>query len=578
MPTNVRRRRIPRFLQWGIRWKIMAPYALLTAAFAILGSFLVTRLVTGSLEERFSSQLIESSRVASDAVVRKERQHLGAIRAVAYTEGLAEAVAASDSEAVARLAGPVSSNVRVDRLEVLGRDGNLLFGAHASGRLEPSPADEPYLAWSIVNDVLAGRSDGAGDRWAQVVWTSDGPAIYTAAPVKDGDLVVGVVLVGTLIDSLLTGIKAEALADVTLYTTDGELLGTTFAVDDSDRPALVGRGVTSLGSTMRFEQTLFGRGYDFLVADLRLRNEVVGRYAVALPTGFISSAGSAARWEMGLLFGAVTLLVLGIGLLVARHFAVPLLRVVVAARQLAGGDLSARTGVHGTDEIGVLASTFDVMAARLQRQHLATIGALASAIDARDPYTAGHSTRVGDLAYEIGRELGLASHRLQHLRVGGYLHDIGKIGIRDSVLLKQGALTPEERALIEEHPAIGLRILAPADLAPEVLAIVGGHHERLNGTGYPARLSGDEITIFPRIVSVADVYDALSTSRPYRAAMTLNEAMVFLLREVAAGTLDPEVVNSLKKVLPAWEAERRREVLRLRDIHATRASRPGRIA
>ncbi len=556
----------------------MAPYALLTAAFAVLGSFLVTRLVTGSLEERFSAQLIESSRVASDAVVRKERHHLGAIRAVVYTEGVTEAVASFDAEAVARLVGPVGSNVRVDRLEVLGRDGTLLFGARGTGRFEPSMAIEPYLAWSIVGDVLAGRSDGSGDRWAQLVWTADGPAIYTAAPVKDGDLVVGVVLVGTLVDSLLAGIKAEALADVTLYTTDSELLGTTFAVDDNDRPGLASRGAAPVGSTVRFEHTLFGRGYDFLVADLRLRNEVVGRYAVALPTGFISSAGSAARWEMGLIFGAVTLLVLGIGLLVARHFAIPLLRVVVAARQLAGGDLSARTGVHGTDEIGVLASTFDVMAARLQRQHLATIGALASAIDARDPYTAGHSTRVGDLAYQIGRELGLASNRLQHLRVGGYLHDIGKIGIRDSVLLKQGALTAEERALIEEHPAIGLRILAPADLSPEVLAIVGEHHERLNGSGYPAQLSGDEITIFPRIVSVADVYDALATSRPYRAAMTRDEAVAFLLREAAAGTLDPEVVNGLKKVLPAWEADRGREVRGLRDVHASKASRLGRIA
>ena len=557
----------------------MAPYALLTMAFAVLGSFFVTRLVTGSLEDRFEAQLTESSRVASDAVVRKERQHLGAVRAVAYTEGVAEAVAASDMAAVTRLVAPVVANSRLDRLEVLDRSGVRLFGERlGAGRYESSNADEPYTAWSVVSDILAGRTDDSGDRWAQLVWTADGPAIYTAGPIKHGDLVVGVVLVGTLVKSLLTGIKAESLADVTLYTTDGEPLGTTFAVDDNDRPALVGPGASAIGTTMRSEVTLFGRGYDFLIADLQLRREVVGRYAVALPTGFISSAGSTAQWQMGLLFGAVTLLVLGIGWLVARHFTGPLLRVVTAARQLAGGDLSARTGVHGTDEIGVLASTFDVMATRLQRQHLATIGALASAIDARDPYTAGHSTRVGDLSVEIGRELGLASDRLQHLRVGGYLHDIGKIGIRDSILLKHGALTAEERALIEQHPAIGLRILAPAGLPPEVLAIVGGHHERLNGTGYPSRLSGDEITIFPRIVSTADVYDALATSRPYRAAMTLQEALAFLLREAATGSLDPEVVNALQKVLPAWEAQRRSEFRALRDIHPAAASRRELIA
>jgi putative nucleotidyltransferase with HDIG domain len=200
------------------------------------------------------------------------------------------------------------------------------------------------------------------------------------------------------------------------------------------------------------------------------------------------------------------------------------------------------------------------MTERVQRQHLATIGALASAIDARDPYTMGHSVRVGQLAVEIGRELNVTPAQLQDLEIGGYLHDIGKIGVRDTVLLKDGQLTAEEREVIEQHPRIGLQILAPVDLAPDVIAFVGGHHEKLNGSGYPAGLHGDHIGLVARIATVADIYDALTSDRPYRAGMTLQEALDILHREVADGTIDAAAVLALEHVVPRWEMRLKTEV------------------
>jgi len=199
------------------------------------------------------------------------------------------------------------------------------------------------------------------------------------------------------------------------------------------------------------------------------------------------------------------------------------------------------------------------MADRLQRQHLATIGALASAIDARDPYTAGHSMRVGDLSAQLGQNMGLPAPALHHLRVGGLLHDIGKIGVSDAVLQKPGALTPEERALIQQHPQVGLRILQGTDLPREVLSIVGGHHERLNGGGYPLGLTREEITVFPRIAAIADIYDALTTKRPYRDAMTPEEALKILRRESMEGLIDPEVVATMQRIVDHWEERRRSE-------------------
>jgi putative nucleotidyltransferase with HDIG domain len=169
---------------------------------------------------------------------------------------------------------------------------------------------------------------------------------------------------------------------------------------------------------------------------------------------------------------------LGIGLYLTHQLTKPILRLVRTARIVASGDLTVRSGVKSGDEIGILATSFDEMTNKLQRQHLSTIRALTSAIDARDPYTMGHSVRVGQLAMMLGRQLGMEDKRLARLEVGGYLHDIGKIGIRDAVLLKPGRLTPEERTIIEDHPRIGLSILEAVDLPEEVVRFVQDHHER----------------------------------------------------------------------------------------------------
>jgi putative nucleotidyltransferase with HDIG domain len=171
----------------------------------------------------------------------------------------------------------------------------------------------------------------------------------------------------------------------------------------------------------------------------------------------------------------------------------------------------------------------------------------------------GHSLRVGQLAMEIGKDMELPDQKLRHLEVGGYLHDIGKIGVRDNVLLKPGALTPEERKAIERHPQIGLDILAHVQLPPDVVEFVGSHHEKLNGTGYPHHLHAPQISIVARIAAVADIYDALVTDRPYRAGMSPEKALEILHKEQQSGQLDLDVIGALERVIPLWEQRRRDE-------------------
>jgi putative nucleotidyltransferase with HDIG domain len=549
-----------------VRWKIVAPYIVLTLIVAAAGTFIATQFVTGPLEERFNNQLAEAARVASDSIVRQERDHLSLVRSISFTVGVPEGTAARDSAGLRNLIEPLAANSRLEYVEVVGLDGQRILGLRLD---DPSSLSYALLTESsnrseiaVVRRVLAGERDAQGDKFAQLVELRDGAAFYTGGPILDEEgNVAGVVLVGTSLQTLLPAMKFEALADVTLYDLDGAPLASSFerAGDEIDleTAGLVDESGSLAG--VHEVRTIFNRDFDLLYGELRVRNETVGLFSVALPSSFIASAGSTTRWAMTVMFAVATVAVIATGMLIARGVTAPLLKLVRAAHAVTEGDLTARSGVIGRDEVGELAQSFDVMTERLASQHLATIRALTTAIDARDPYTAGHSVRVGQLSVEIGRELALPGRDLQYLEIGGYLHDIGKIGVRDSVLLKPGKLTPEERAMIEEHPRIGLEIVQHVDLTQAVKDFVIGHHERLDGTGYPYGLGGEEISIFARIGAVADVFDALTTDRPYRVGFTIEESMSILKREVTDNHLDEQAVDGLVRVLPVWGQRLRQE-------------------
>jgi HD-GYP domain-containing protein (c-di-GMP phosphodiesterase class II) len=156
------------------------------------------------------------------------------------------------------------------------------------------------------------------------------------------------------------------------------------------------------------------------------------------------------------------------------------------------------------------------------------ITALVAAIDAKDPYTQGHSKRVSDLSVAIGKTFDFSETDLRNLQIGSLLHDVGKIGVPDQILQKPSKLTPEEYQLIKQHPAIGKNIMGQVKMLSEALPAIAEHHERLDGSGYPYALKGKEISLIGRIVAVADVFDALTSDRPYRKAQTYTEALEYL--------------------------------------------------
>ncbi|MDB5390461.1 MAG: rpfG 2 [Planctomycetaceae bacterium] len=184
---------------------------------------------------------------------------------------------------------------------------------------------------------------------------------------------------------------------------------------------------------------------------------------------------------------------------------------------------------------------------------------LTASIDAKDPYTMGHSERVGRIAAELGREIGMQGEELSDIYLAGLLHDIGKIGIKDSVLQKQGTLTSEEFEHIKQHPTIGFQILSEVQAIKHLLPGVLYHHERYDGRGYPHKLHGESIPLIARILAVADTLGAMHTSRPYRAAMSIHRVEE-IFREGTGSQWDPQIVDALFRCKSQIYAIRQRGV------------------
>src|SRR5881394_959650 len=175
---------------------------------------------------------------------------------------------------------------------------------------------------------------------------------------------------------------------------------------------------------------------------------------------------------------------------------------------------------------------------------LSSIQMLAGAVDEKDPYTRGHSDRVRRYSVLITREMGLSEDFVEIVRISAQLHDVGKIGIEDRILKKPGALTPEEFEIMKTHTTKGANILRPVTQLREMLPGIELHHEALNGRGYPYGLKGDEIPLLPRVIAVADTFDALTTNRPYQQAHDPYEA-IRIIENLSGKRLDPMAVTAL---------------------------------
>jgi HD-GYP domain-containing protein (c-di-GMP phosphodiesterase class II) len=249
---------------------------------------------------------------------------------------------------------------------------------------------------------------------------------------------------------------------------------------------------------------------------------------------------------------------MGISIFAARLITNPLQVLTRSSRAIARGDFSQRVHLKTRTEIGELAHTFNVMSDELEHfvldlkraanenrdLFLGSIQMLAGAVDEKDPYTRGHSDRVTRYSVMIAREMGIYEDYIEIVRISAQLHDVGKIGIEDRILKKPGALTPEEFEVMKTHTTKGANILRPVAQLKDMIPGIELHHESLDGRGYPHGLKGDDIPLLPRIIAVADTFDALTTTRPYQQAYDPKEALN-IIRNLSGKRLDPNAVAAL---------------------------------
>lgn len=256
-----------------------------------------------------------------------------------------------------------------------------------------------------------------------------------------------------------------------------------------------------------------------------------------------------------LFFMAGLFLSLLLGTFLSTKVTAPIGKLTEGIRHIASGDLRHRVEVKGQDEISELADAFNKMAANLLKtrhklvEYFYRVGqSLIRVMEARDPYTKGHSDRVAEYSEKIAQKMGFPKDRIELLKESALLHDIGKLGIQEAILNKLEVFTEEEKNIIQKHPAIGEDILKPVSPDKEMLAVVRGHHERYDGKGYPDGLSGDNIDILAAIVAVADSYDAMTSHRPYRKNLTTDEAIA-QLKNNSGLQFNPKIVDVFVKVL-----------------------------
>lgn len=257
---------------------------------------------------------------------------------------------------------------------------------------------------------------------------------------------------------------------------------------------------------------------------------------------------------LAVLTGLVAMLA---GIVLARRITLPLRKLADVTTAVAGGDFTQRAPVASRNEMGQLAENFNVMTdavdryVRSLRQALQeneellidSIRALAAAIDAKNPYTRGHSERVSQYAVAVAHHFGVKGREIKRVEIAALLHDVGKIGIEDAILLKPEALTDQEFAQMRNHVVKGAAIVSPIKRLKDMLPGIRSHHENWDGSGYPDGLKGDAIPLVARLISIADTFDAMTTDRPYQKGMDLQAAME-RLQAMAGRRLDPRVVDA----------------------------------
>ncbi len=464
--------------------------------------------------------------------------------------------------------GESSSIVSVN---VVDRNG---FGAR-SGLALPEPALDAGIQAAFAV-AMKGQTSTTAPLWST---TLSEPVVISAVPVLGPQgIAQAAVIAITTFDPVvrLTRQSGEGgLLDVYVVSADGKLVA-----HSNPEFAATGTDLRSIDIVQEFVQTRgkAAASMPFTIKDSAgVSRSMLGTFIrVADDSGWgviaqidedkAYAGAKLMRRNSVVVVSLVSLLALGLGFWLSGEITRPIRTLRDAALRLAHGEFHTRVSVTARNEVGVLGDTFNVMGERIERAveeireaastnrelFIGTVRMLANAIDAKDPYTRGHSERVAFYSTIVAKELGMSEAQIENVHLSGLIHDVGKIGIEDRILRKPSALTDDEYEIMKQHPTKGAQIL---EAVPKLKALAGPglqHHENVDGSGYPEGLKGDEIPLLGRMVSVADAFDAMTTDRPYSKAMTFDAA-VARLQFLSGKKFDPQCVDAMARAVASGE-------------------------
>jgi putative nucleotidyltransferase with HDIG domain len=556
-------------LPLNIREKVTIPYLFLSIILLFGAAYVVTQVVFDTVEERFTNQLIESSSLATTRMVEEENQMLKVLRLLAYSTGVPDALAENNPENLRSLTFGIILNNQTEAVEFLDINGKRILSVnHRTGEnIEnydfSSGGGDIFSEQAFVQNALLQQADARGDKYAGYVKNDGRDYFYVAGPVySDNNEFAGVILVGTPISSLVSQLREETLAQITLYDFEGKILASTFtsplelANQEVRNVVLNQTNASFIRSSSSRDMNVRNIGYRELLTSWKVRGETnLGVMGVALNETFLVSTTRVTRLQITIMTGLLLLLVIMFGVNLSILITHPIMQLVDASKKVKAGDLNVNVKSVSKDELALLTENFNQMIISMRESknqilvsYDSTLEGWSKALEYRNEETKGHTDRVLELMLKAARELGIEESKMDHIRRGALLHDIGKMGIPDMILNKPHALTEEEQRIMQQHPVYACEMLKDIEFLKPALNIPYCHHEHWDGSGYPQGLKGEEIPIEARIFALVDAWDAITTDRPYRSAMTKDEAVNTIRSEIGSH-FDPEIAERFLKLV-----------------------------
>jgi HD-GYP domain-containing protein (c-di-GMP phosphodiesterase class II) len=552
---------------------VLVPVAIVPLAFSAVRLVSINR---DALETAEAQYLTRSAVTLSDAIEAYLRRML--VQVTKIGEGLELARAMAPNGDPFAFVGRTALIARYRDAE----PGFLVLRAldpdRLGGVVQPDQVDEALDAeLDLAFESALRGSVYVGD--AVRVPSLPDPGLVMAVPVRAGGEVVGVVEAFVSLSPIRALLELERKRDLVAYVVDrsGRLVLTSDPGAETPREELLKVELVAefVQHPVRLTRT-YARG------EGGSARRVLGTVSPVGPAQNLPDWGVLVEKDVARAFAAATQMTRTSWLVAALAVALAVLTAILAAsalsrpvraladsvRKMSEGDLSQRVEVPGTFELAELAEGFNHMGGELEKSieklklaarenqelFLNSIRALAAAVDAKDPYTRGHSERVARYSVAIARHLGLPAEEVKKVRIAALLHDVGKIGIDDRILRKPTALTDDEFEVMKLHPVKGALIMGQI---PQLKWIIPGmkyHHEKWDGTGYPEGLAAEEIPMLARIISVADTFDAMTTTRPYQKAMR-SDYVVSRIRTFAGSRYDTRVTEALEQALSSRDLE-----------------------